>query len=219
MNYPEYEVIKLFPQLLFKATLPTNLSPITNWLDKQVILTEEKGVNTEEFGERSENVQILNEPECKELSNFILNLTYKYADEHLNYNHKSYIFTQSWISIKQPGQYHATHSHSNSLISGVFYYGEIDINTPGIGFLQTEAPQTYCMLSPKYKNDIKPQYEPHMLSTYPGTLFLFPSYLMHFVPPNTSNIPRKSLAFNIIPSDGFGEDRTLNYLNINNDLK
>ena len=84
MNYPEYEVIKLFPQLLFKATLPTNLSPITNWLDKQVILTEEKGVNTEEFGERSENVQILNEPECKELSNFILNLTPKIFNFYFN---------------------------------------------------------------------------------------------------------------------------------------
>ena len=211
-----YEVLELFPTPVFTTTIPLEYSKVVPWFYTQEMLSEE--IDSPNYGERSKDAYILDKPECLDLKAYLLTLTKTYGDM-LGYDYESYRFGQSWLSYKHPGQHHSMHSHPNSLISGVFYYGEIDINTPGIGFLQTEAPQTYCMLSPKYKNDIKPQYEPHMLSTYPGTLFLFPSYLMHFVPPNTSNIPRKSLAFNIIPSDGFGEDRTLNYLNINNDLK
>ena len=36
-------------------------------------------------------------------------------------------------------------------------------------------------------------------------LIIFPSYLQHSVNPVTSDIPRKSLAFNIVPIDNYGD--------------
>jgi ectoine hydroxylase-related dioxygenase (phytanoyl-CoA dioxygenase family) len=38
----------------------------------------------------------------------------------------------------------------------------------------------------------------------PGTLVLFPSNLKHTVAVNNTDTPRKSLAFNSIPTTGFG---------------
>jgi ectoine hydroxylase-related dioxygenase (phytanoyl-CoA dioxygenase family) len=46
----------------------------------------------------------------------------------------------------------------------------------------------------------------------PGLLVLFPSYLHHSVPVNKSNSVRCSLAFNIVPTTGFGEEESLTEL-------
>jgi ectoine hydroxylase-related dioxygenase (phytanoyl-CoA dioxygenase family) len=50
----------------------------------------------------------------------------------------------------------------------------------------------------------------------PNMLVLFPSYLTHSVSKNLTDIPRKSLAFNVIPKNGFGKEGNLNELKFNN---
>ena len=40
-------------------------------------------------------------------------------------------------------------------------------------------------------------------------LLLFPSYLPHSVPTNTTNYIRKSLSFNIVPKKGLGVEKHL----------
>ena len=53
---------------------------------------------------------------------------------------KSYELSQSWVSRKLPGQHHTMHTHPNSLISGVFYYGPIEENSSAIKFHKMTIP-------------------------------------------------------------------------------
>ena len=46
----------------------------------------------------------------------------------------------------------------------------------------------------------------------PGLLVLFPSWLHHSVPQNITDSVRCSLAFNVVPTTGFGEEESLTEL-------
>jgi uncharacterized protein (TIGR02466 family) len=107
---------------------------------------------------------------------------------------------EMWVNLLAAGGRQAMHNHANSFISGVLYL------TP----THPDA-RTVFMKSPggvefSFKNDhagvetgpynadkwVSPQPEP-------GDLVLFPSYLMHAVPPNPGPL-RITLAFNAIPT-------------------
>ena len=107
---------------------------------------------------------------------------------------------EMWVNVLDHGGHQAMHNHANSFISGVIYL------TP-----THAASRTVFMKSPgghdfTFKNDhagvatgpfnaekwIGP-------APQPGDLVLFPSYLMHAVPPNAGE-RRISLAFNAIPA-------------------
>ncbi|MFA5984987.1 MAG: putative 2OG-Fe(II) oxygenase [Methylococcaceae bacterium] len=106
---------------------------------------------------------------------------------------------EMWVNVLNTSGHQAMHNHANSFISGVVYL------TP-----THESSRTVFMKSPggtdfSFKNDhkdmvtgpfnaekwISPQPEP-------GDLVLFPSYLLHAVPPNEGG-RRITLAMNAIP--------------------
>jgi uncharacterized protein (TIGR02466 family) len=108
---------------------------------------------------------------------------------------------EMWVNVLDTGGHQAMHNHANSFISGVVYL------TP-----THDSSRTVFMKSPggidfAFKNDhegvitgpfnaekwISPQPEP-------GDLVLFPSYLMHAVPPNAGQ-RRITLAMNAIPTE------------------
>lgn len=106
---------------------------------------------------------------------------------------------EMWVNVLDEGGRQAMHNHANSFISGVVYL------TP----THPES-QTVFMKSPggtdfAFKNDHAgttpgPYSADKWISPAPspGDMVLFPSYLMHAVPPNPG--PRRiSLAFNAIP--------------------
>ena len=107
---------------------------------------------------------------------------------------------EMWVNLLDTGGRQAMHNHANSFASGVIYLSTCH-----------PAAQTVFMKSPGgsdfvFRNDhagmtpgpysadkwISPAPEP-------GDLMLFPSYLMHAVPPNPGE-RRISLAFNAIPT-------------------
>lgn len=107
---------------------------------------------------------------------------------------------EMWVNVLETGGRQAMHNHANSFVSGVVYL------TP-----THPAARTVFMKSPggtdfAFRNDhdavtpsafsadkwISPQPEP-------GDLVLFPSYLMHAVPPNPGD-RRITMAFNAIPA-------------------
>jgi hypothetical protein len=107
---------------------------------------------------------------------------------------------EMWVNVLDTGGRQAMHNHANSFISGVLYL------TP----THPEA-QTVFMKSPggadfAFKND-HARMTPGPFSAdkwispapQPGDMVLFPSYLMHAVPPNPGE-RRISLAFNAIPT-------------------
>jgi uncharacterized protein (TIGR02466 family) len=207
-----YEVLELFPTPVFASQIPLEFSKVVPWLFKQEMLSEE--VDSPNYGERSKNSYILDEPESKDLKNYILGLVNQYG-KMLGYEYDSYRFGQSWVSYKHPGQHHTMHSHPNSLISGVFYFGEPTDKTPAIKFHKLEGGFNVSYLSPKFvkdKRELKYSQKEFSIEFTPGLLLLFPSYLHHSVPLNKTDKTRCSLAFNIVPTIGLGEETSLTEL-------
>jgi uncharacterized protein (TIGR02466 family) len=207
-----YEILELFPTPVFTSQIPLEFSKVVPWLFKQEMLSEE--VDSPNYGERSKNSYILDEPESKDLKNYILGLVNQYG-KMLGYEYDSYRFGQSWVSYKHPGQHHTMHSHPNSLISGVFYFGEPTDKTPAIKFHKLEGGFNVSYLSPKFvkdKRELKYAQKEFSIEFTPGLLLLFPSYLHHSVPLNKTDKTRCSLAFNIVPAIGLGEETSLTEL-------
>jgi uncharacterized protein (TIGR02466 family) len=204
-----FEIINLFPIPLYSGYLPNKYSSLEPFLESQELIILENHNNQ---GIKSKNFNILDLNELKPLSNYILEQVKIYASTHLNLSHSYYKFTQSWVSIKNTNESHAPHMHSNSLISGIFYFGQADNLTPKVGFQKLFSSDSY-LLQPQFQNNYNPLEGPVYFDSTPGKMYIFPSFLGHFVPVNNSSLPRKCVAFNILPTDGLGDENNGNRIN------
>lgn len=114
--------------------------------------------------------------------------------------HMAWAIKEMWVNVLDQGGRQAMHNHANSFISGVLYL------TP-----THNSSRTVFMKSPgghdfSFKNDHEgvvtgPYNAEKWISPMPqaGDMALFPSFLMHAVPPNEGE-RRISLAFNAIPA-------------------
>jgi uncharacterized protein (TIGR02466 family) len=200
-----HKIHNLFPIPIFTTKLPSKYSKITNFFNNQ-----EMSRHSHEYGTFSDNDYILNSSECKEIKKYILTLVNEYGYNVLKYDHKKYKITQSWVSYKPPQTFHTRHTHHNSLISGVLFFGDYDKNTPSIYFHDRfiKLEYVHSIDVPKINDDGGKI----SFNFLPGTLLLFPSYLPHSVPLNTTTKTRKSLAFNTIPKKGLGDPGNLTEL-------
>jgi uncharacterized protein (TIGR02466 family) len=112
----------------------------------------------------------------------------------------SWSLKEMWVNVLDTGGHQAMHNHANSFISGVVY---LTPTHPGSQTVFMKSPGGTDFL---FKNDhagmtpgefnadkwISPAPEP-------GDMVLFPSYLMHAVPPNQGE-RRITLSFNAIPT-------------------
>ena len=211
----DYNVLELFPTPVYVANLPNELSSVIPFFDSQ---PPNSGSDEANYGERSANSYILNEPECVEMKNIILSHVKEYAENILLYEYDSYELSQSWVSRKQPGQHHTMHTHPNSMISGVFYYGEPSPKTPAIKFHKMSGGMNVNQLQAKTKPDKRSSkfaWETFSVEFEPGLLVIFPSYLFHSVPINESDKIRSSVAFNVVPKSNLGAEANLTELNFN----
>jgi uncharacterized protein (TIGR02466 family) len=211
----QHQILHLFPIPVLVNMLPEELGSITNWLFQQELLGKES-VDEANYGQRSKNSYILDEPECNDLKKFILDNVQTFATHYMGYDYAQYMFGQSWISVKYPGQHHTMHTHPNRLISGVFYFGEPVEATPAITFHDGGANPKTPLLRPRkhHPKNIKPTVvmDSFNVPFIPGQLVIFPSYLQHSVPRNETDRARYSLAFNSIPTYGLGDERELTEL-------
>lgn len=206
------KILELFPTPILITHIPIELASIVPWFYKQEMLSAE--VDSANYGERSKNSYILDEEPCNDLRGFILSSAQKFG-EQLGYDYDSYKMSQSWISYKHPGQHHTMHTHPNSLISGVFYFGESEEGTPAIKFHNAVLGVNSPYISAKKikdKRDKKYAWDYFAVDFEPGLLVIFPSYLHHSVPINNTSKTRCSLAFNIVPSKSLGDESSLTEL-------
>lgn len=204
-------IIELFPTPIMDIPIPEDINLDTNFLLNQEMRKDElddNGLYT--VGEISKNTYILNTPENKEIKDFILKNIFEYGNKILGYDYNEFKITQSWISCKKPGQMHDIHTHPNSVISGVFYFGDNKEFLPNITF---HKPQSFSfpILRPKEKYT---KYNDTEFELGLNNLILFPSYLQHSVNLNKSNIPRYSISFNSIPLGIFGDKDELTELKL-----
>ena len=119
------KILEIFPTSLYVDILPLGFEHLIEWFDNQEMLGVENNpsdhkIDSVNYGARSSDTYILNKPECENLSKYILSKVPEYALT-LGYPYEEYKFTQSWITWKAPGQQHSRHTHSNSIISGIFF--------------------------------------------------------------------------------------------------
>jgi uncharacterized protein (TIGR02466 family) len=119
---------------------------------------------------------------------------------HLFGERVPWLVKEMWVNVLDTGGRQAMHNHANSFASGVVY---LTPTHPGSQTIFMKSPGGIDFL---FKND-NPRTKPteysadKWISPAPelGDLVLFPSYLMHAVPPNQGK-RRITLSFNAIPS-------------------
>ena len=107
----QFQILELFPTPVLAITIPEQYSGVTEYFSNQEMAstTNPNSVDVANYGDRSTNSYILDEPECIHLKTYILGLTKEFG-KALGYTYDSYRFGQSWISLKHTN----THTHTHT---------------------------------------------------------------------------------------------------------
>ena len=119
---------------------------------------------------------------------------------HLFGERLQWLLKEMWVNVLDTGGRQAMHNHANSFASGIVY---LTPTHPGSHTVFMKSPGGTDFM---FKND-HAKMQPGEFNAdkwispapEPGDMVLFPSYLMHAVPPNQGE-RRISLSFNAIPS-------------------
>lgn len=132
------------------------------------------------------------------IKDFNLKNLYNYIDKHVKLywqetmptEQKNIFMAHSWFNITKNGGGQEWHAHTDSIISGTYYY-----KTTGkegrIGF-KNSSPFTKNGIFPSGSRTPERQY----IEVNEGMLILFPGWLDHQVEVNTTNNDRITIAFN-----------------------
>ena len=130
----------------------------------------------------------------KPLGKKVLELSKEYIED-LKFEFDDHYITGMWSNILKPGEFHSPHTHSNNLVSGVFYLQTND-NSPAITFLDPRPQSSVLQPQAKEYNIFN-----STMFFYPAKvnrMILFPSWLEHYVPQNDTKFSRVSIAFNVM---------------------
>ena len=143
----------------------------------------------------------------RNLTDIVYDQNKKYLTD-LEYEFDEIEITSMWSNHLKPGQSHPPHTHSNNLLSGVFY-------------LHSEFPATPIQFfDPRPQaNILSPRNEPNkynasmvQFNCLPCTGYIFPAWLQHWVPPTP--VDRVSISWNILVRGQYGETETFQNANI-----
>jgi hypothetical protein len=196
----------MFPTPLYVNTYYGDTTEIVKYFNNQ-----EMNILVGGYGEISKNSYILDNPICEPLSEFFMDCFKDFATNIMRYNYKDLIFAQSWLTYKQPGQFHRAHTHPNTLLAGVFYY-DVHPNDTAICFSKDVKSFGRSSIEPSLLSD----YQSHTYSQEEiyftpsqNNFIIFPSYVTHGVPPNETNRVRKALGVNILTKGTLGDKETI----------
>ena len=132
----------------------------------------------------------------EEMCNLILQCAKTYCQDVGYKPHDLYI-TSMWMNKFSTGQTIGPHTHTNSLLSGVYYMNSLP-EQGGTDFFNPVS---------KMRNSISVSRDDTMFLTdkvtsraEPNKLVLWPSYIEHRSEKNSTNKPRYTLSFNILSS-------------------
>ena len=118
----------------------------------------------------------------------------KYVLNEQSYEYDVCYITNMWSNIMKPGEMHRPHTHSNNLLSGVFY-----IQSDQGANIQMYDPRPQAdVLRPQPKNYTKENSTIWFFPSITNRMIMFPSWLQHYVPINESKNDRISIAFNVM---------------------
>lgn len=112
-----------------------------------------------------------------------------------NMIHHGLEVTGCWCNVAPPGSLHTPHMHPNNFLSGV-YYPRVQKGANTIVFHDHNRNQSAINPAVIQLNEYNAAEVAVALKT--GSLVIFPSTLMHSVPPNQSQSERFSISFNVM---------------------
>ena len=186
------EIIDIFKQAVTKITLNENLNSLSNFCFK-IKKKQESRIFSNVGGFQSKDIK-LDSLEIKSLCENITNYSNIFFKEVMS-NKESISLDSLWININEYKDYNLPHKHPFSKISGVFY-----VRAPekcGNIVFSNDSDMEYYI-----KDQSINTYNNYNSSTWffpakENTLYLFPSWLKHYVEPNLSNESRISISFNL----------------------
>ncbi len=192
------EVIALFPTPFMRApgVLPPRL------VDGLVTHFSEHAVRDNNSSAQLAHTEMLRPSDSPLLVDVAALVTPKLADfgallfgERMGWSLK-----EMWVNVLRTGGHQAMHNHANSFISGVVYLTTTHTSARTV-FMKSPGGADFLfkndhadMVAGPYNAEKWVSPEP-----VPGDMVLFPSYLMHAVPPNAGG-QRITLSFNAIPA-------------------
>ena len=107
---------------------------------------------------------------------------------------------EMWVNVLDTGGRQVMHNHANSFISGVVYLTPTHPDARTV-FMKSPGGVDYAFKNDHSKTVNGPYNADKWISPQPdpGDMVLFPSYLMHAVPPNPGE-RRITMSFNAIPT-------------------
>lgn len=100
--------------------------------------------------------------------------------------------TDCWVNVMPANTYHTLHLHPHSVLSGTYYVS----TPPGSIGLKLEDPRMAMYMNAPVRTGTGKHALYYEIQPKAGQFVLFESWLRHEVPPNRSEKPRVSLAFN-----------------------
>lgn len=185
--------IEIFVTSVFKRKLCLNIDVLRKQILKHIKKRINKGLSVSNIGGQQYSIKDLF---LEELENSILENASLYL-EHLGYIKKELNISTIWANINGYKDFNLQHNHGTSILSGVYYLdvpensGNLVFVNPAIEMLglqddflaskHTTFTSSKCTMIPNEDD-----------------LFLFPSWLNHYVLPNLNKTKKRvSLAFNI----------------------
>lgn len=190
----------LFPTKIFESKFVAN-DEILDYVDK--VEYNKHGNLYQSINNNLQNIDVF-KPFVKHIYSLTVEMckTYEYAYRKID-------ITSMWINVSEPNASHPPHTHSNNVFSGVWYPCE-NINTSRIHFIDPR-PQAN-QLTPKRKKPNMNNGGVLRFNSNKDTMYMFPAWLMHWVPPTPNK--RISISFNVILRGEYGEENTLQNANI-----
>ena len=136
----------------------------------------------------------------KSLSSKVLEYSEKILKDY-GYEFEKLEITSMWGNLLHEGADHSPHTHSNNILSGVYY---LKSGSP-IQFFDPR-PQANVMM-PRKKTNTKYNSNMVQLDSTVDTALFFPSWLMHWVPPTPNE--RISVSWNVLIRGHYGDPKTL----------
>lgn len=117
-----------------------------------------------------------------------------YTKEILKIRQDFYI-TNSWLTVKNQGQFHHKHNHQNCIFSGVFYVNANE-NMGGLSFHGKPGYLDNFNFEYTYDDSNIHNSSSWTIPVKTGTMIIFPSHLQHSVKENCADDSRIVIGFN-----------------------
>jgi len=196
----DYEINGIFPVPIYF----TKLKKFTD-IELKVVRSLQNKSSRNLGNSRSKDSYILKSKHFKNIKKQLDQHILNYFDKIICTSNKvvPYI-TQSWINYTKENEYHHSHRHPNSFISGVLYF-DADKDNDKIHFEKNK----YEQISLKINNFNLYNSPSWFFPLDSRNLIIFPSDTQHFVENKKGNNVRTSLSFNVFVKGVIGDKQGL----------